>query len=363
MKGRNFSWLILTLIVLLFFLCLAGNVAANQDKQTQKIYRWKVQHFAGAGTMFDEWGKHLAERITEMSDGHLVIDYNSGGSIVSASELPNAVSSGLLDAANSYSALWQGYEYAAPLFCASPGLFSDGRDMIAWLYKGNGLELWQEMLDPYGVKVFPCTITDMEVFQYSNKPIRSIEDMKGLRMRMMPLMGEVLSDHGMSVFFLPGSEVVPSLEKHVIDSAEYTMPAVDIDLGFADAVKFFHYPGIHQPSSIGEFIINADSWAELPDYLKLVVETACSELLWYSWLDQGERNLKAIAEFKEKGVEQVILPDDVLQTMNNWIDEWYAKKVQEEPFLKKVRESQVEFAKEWLPYKESIYIPPPEWAK
>jgi len=72
---------------------------------------------------------------------HLVIDYNSGGSIVSASELPNAVSSGLLDAANSYSALWQGYEYAAPLFCASPGLFSDGRDMIAWLYKGNGLEL------------------------------------------------------------------------------------------------------------------------------------------------------------------------------------------------------------------------------
>jgi len=359
--------LIMVTIVTMVSLVGCNNSTDNKNLKTDqvtssKVIKWKVQGYTPAGTLYDEWGKHLAGLIQELSNGRLVIEWFPAGAVVPSFEVTDAVGNGVLDAEFGYSALWTGKNAAAPLFCSVPGLFADPFDYYMWLEKGGGKQLWNEMLANHNVVVEPAGLFDMEIFLWSKEPIRTINDLKKRKIRMMPLMGDALQDNGISVAFLPGGEIIPSLDRKVIDAGEYSIPAFDITLGFQDVADYLHYPGVHQPSAVQELVINKKRWNELPDDLKKIVQKACQLNMMYTMSEAGVKNIEALKKFDELGKKKVLLEEETVNTLMKWVDNYFEKLSQKDPFFAKVRKSQMDFAKTWYKYKKDTKLPYPDWA-
>jgi len=356
MKNKIYVGMLLAILLFTLF-ALSGYSADNQ-----KPIVWEVQGYSAAGTLQDGWGQDLAKTIEFLSNGRLKINWYPVGAIVGYFEVPNAIRDGVLDAEWGIAGNWKSLFYAAPLFTSTPGLYESGRDFLMWMNAGGGQELWEEALEPLNAVPMLAGLCDMELFMWSNSPISSLEDMKGKKFRMMPFMGEILEEHGMNVVFLPGNEVVPSLQRGVIDGGEYGTRATDIRFGFPDAAKYFSVPGVHQPVCGIEFVVNKDSWEELPDDLKEVVRIACDYNLMKMWIDSGREEVKAIKEIEKLGVQQIELEQEFVETMLGWIGEWMEKTAQKDEFFAKVWASQKEWGKKWFKYKDASYIPYPEWA-
>jgi TRAP-type mannitol/chloroaromatic compound transport system substrate-binding protein len=185
-----------------------------------------------------------------------------------------------------------------------------------------------------------------------------MEDFKGLKFRAAGMSAEVFKAMGMSVVTLPGGEIAQALERGVVDAAEYSDPSSDMAMGFQDLRKFYHLPGIHQPTGFMELIINKKRWDELPDDLKAIVQYASmAEALHFTIkiLNQNSKDLAKLVN--EHGVTVVQTPRDILkEVLAGWdkVADEYSKK---NPFFAKVLESQKEWAKRVVPYR-SIAHPP-----
>ncbi len=335
----------------------AGTPAAPRAE----VITWKVQGFTPPGTLFQDWLDEFAHTVKDMSGGRLVIETYPPGSIVPSFEGLNAIRDGILDAHWGYPGMWIGQNIASPLFNSVPGGFL-AQDALMWMFEGGGLELWNEMHSPYNAHVVPCGLIGMEIFMWSDKPFHTVEDMKGNQLRMMPLMGDILSENGLSVAFLPAAEIIPSLERKVLDAAEYSIPAFDITLGFQDVAKYFHYPGIHQPASFLELAINQDKWNALPDDLKRIVEYSAKLSIMHTWVSSEAENIRVLEQFEQMGLEQIVMNQEDVETMMRWADEWMEAKAKEDAFFNKVRQSQIDFSKWWYPYKDATSLPIPEWS-
>ena len=259
----------------------------------EKVIKWKVQGFVPAGMLYHDTLVRMAEKVKKATGGRLVFEVHPAGALVPPFEGIKAVSQGAYQAQYSYSAMWVGKIPVSPLFTASPGgLNTLGMQM--WLNEGGGAELWQEIYDDYGfnVKVLPAAPISMENFMWAKKPIRKLEDFKGLKMRMMPLMGDVLQEHGFSVIFCPGGEIMPNLQRGVLDAAEYSIPAFDKTLGIWEVCKYVMLPGIHQPASQTELIINKEAYAALPEDLKSALKAAVNQSRLDEWLWMEQKNIE-----------------------------------------------------------------------
>ena len=305
---------LIMLLILLFTISIAGCGApatstpakTNVTEDDGTVYQWTMQGFTPEGTLCQNWAHNWAELVETLSRGRIKIDVYPPGSIVPSLEGIYAVRDGVLDVHFGYAGMWIGHELAAPLFCSVPGLMSP-QDMVQWLYQGGGIELWQEMADGVNAKVIPTAILGMEGFMWANEPLQSIADFKGKTLRMMPLMGEVLQEYGSSmgiaVEFLPGAEIVPALERGVVDAAEYAIPALDKDFGFHDVAKYYHFPGIHQPCSTCDVMINKNKWDELPEDLQEIVLIASEVSVLRNWTECERKNIEALNYFEEVGVQ------------------------------------------------------------
>ncbi|MBW2353443.1 MAG: hypothetical protein JRF51_09505, partial [Deltaproteobacteria bacterium] len=203
------------------FVIVAVLIFASPCPAKEKIIKWKVQGFVPAGMLYHETLVRLADKVKKATGGRLIFEVHPAGALVPPFEGIKAVSDGAYQAQYSYSAMWVGKIPVAPLFTASPGGMNT-LGMQMWLNEGGGAKLWQEIYDDYGfnVKVMPAAPIAMEDFMWAKKPLRKLEDFKGLKMRMMPLMGDVLQEHGFSVIFCPGGEIMPNLQRGVLDAAE-----------------------------------------------------------------------------------------------------------------------------------------------
>lgn len=365
---KSISLLLIVVLTLSMLLtgCGGGDVTEGGDAAAAgETYTWKVQGYTAAGTYFDEIGSELANRITEMSGGRLTIEWYAADSIVAVAEGANAVRDGILDGVWDYHGLYTSLNDAFALFCSSPGLFSDVIDMYTWMHYGGGIELWQEMWDAYNMNghlVF-AGMHGMEDWLWSNVPIETIDDMKGLTLRMMPIMGTILAEvGGLSVAFVSGTEIVSSMERGVIDAGEYSIPILDKTFGFQDVAKYYARPGVHQPCGTQALNINKDRWNELPDDLKKIVEVACDAHTIY-FLGKGMMDdLDAVAYFEEIGAVQTQLTDETIATLISWVDEYYEKECPNNEWLDKVVTSQRNHIKKIAAYKDTFNMPYPEWA-
>jgi TRAP-type mannitol/chloroaromatic compound transport system substrate-binding protein len=253
----------------------------------------------------------FAKRVKELSDGGLTIQVFAGGELIPPLGVFDAVSQGTVHCGHSASYYWAGKSVAAQWFTSVPfGLNSQG--MNAWLYQGNGLKLWEETYAPFNLVPRPAGNTGMQMGGWFNKEINSLEDLKGLKMRIPGLGGKVIAKAGATVVLLAGGEIYTSLERGVIDATEWIGPAHDMRMGFHKVAKYYYSPGWHEPGSVLEITINRKAYDALPLDLKEVVDAAAAEQNVLMLAEFEKANAASLLKLKESGkIDIRFFPPDV----------------------------------------------------
>jgi TRAP-type mannitol/chloroaromatic compound transport system substrate-binding protein len=339
----------------------AGTIAAPAIVRAQDKFSWKMTTAFPPGQPFYSVGPgsltDLTDRIRVMSQGRLDIKVYNGGELVPAFEGFDAARQGVVECNGWVSYFGAGKVPAAQFFGAVPfGMSFQGQN--AWFYDGDGIKLWHETYAPLGLIAFPCGNTGVQMTGWFNKEIKSLDDMKGLRMRIPGLAGKAYARVGVDVKLLPGGEIFPALERGVIDAAEWVGPAQDKILGLNKAAKYYYTTGWHEPTTVTELAINKAAWDKLPDDLKMIVETACAatNLLSHSWAEAN--NSAALQEFIAQGIQVKVLPDDVVNGLRKEMGPVYDELAAKDPMFKKVMDSYFTFKKShdfWASRSEAVW--------
>lgn len=339
--SRVLSFLLAISMIFLVAGCSSDNTSSGGATvpQGEKIV-WRLQSSWSAGMEIQRQADDFARMVTEMSNGRLEIRSLPSGSVVGGLEVFDAVDNGVLDAAHSASFYWIGKEPTAPMFAAVPAGMT-AIEYIMWLYEADGLELWKEMYSDYNFGfVGAAGINVAETFAWSNKPIRSLDDFRGLKFRSVGYWGEILTELGASVVTLPGGEIYGALETGILDAAEFANPESDYINGLHEVAKYAHTPGIHQPTSVMELIINKDSWDKLTPDLQEIVRNAAKATTVVGLANSIVKDSQALKQFEDYGTEIIRLSPELMREIEQKANELYQKKSAADPFFKKVYESQ-----------------------
>ena len=274
--------------------CARETEVASQAVADAQTFRWKMvttwpPNFPGLGT----GANYLAETITAMSGGRLKVKVYGAGELVPAFEIFDAVSQGTAEMGHGAAYYWKGKSEAAQFFAAVP-FGMNAAEIEAWMYHGGGLDLWREVYDPFNLVPFPAGHTGVQMGGWFNREINSVDDLKGLKMRIPGLGGEVLRRAGGTPVSLPGAEIFTSLQTGNIDATEWVGPYNDLSFGLYKAAQYYYYPGWHEPNTVLECMINKDAWNSLPDDLKSVVEVACKASATHMLSEFNARNHDAL---------------------------------------------------------------------
>jgi len=289
---------------------------AQTSKYSTKTIHWTMvttwpKNFQGLG----EGAEYLANLIDKMSAGRLKIRVFGAGEMVPALQVFDTVSSGNAQMGHGAAYYWKGKLPASPFFSAVP-FGMNAQEMNSWLLKGEGLQLWESLYAPFNLVPRPCGNTGVQMAGWFNKEIKSVADLKGLKMRIPGLGGEVLKRAGGVPVLLPGSEVFTSLERGALDAAEWVGPYNDLAFGFYKAAKYYYYPGWHEPGSTMEAIINKEALNQLPDDLQQIVLDACLIANQDMLCEYTQKNFSALQTLQQKHhVQLKKLPDDVLKQL------------------------------------------------
>ena len=309
----------------------------------QEVIEWRMQSSWASGLEIQRQADHFAEKVNEMSGGRLQITSLPSGSVVEGLEVFDATENGVIDVGYTASFYWVGNEPVAPFFAAVPAGLT-ATEYIMWLYHGDGLELWQELYEDYNFGyVAPAGLNSTEIFAWSNTPIDSLDDFNGLKFRTVGYWGEILTELGASVVTLAGSEIYGALERGVIDAAEFANPESDYVSGMHEVAEYAYVPGIHQPTSLMEMFINKDSWEALPADLQAIVEEAAKATTLEGLGNTLVKDSEALKNLEEYGTKIERLSPEIMQEIANLAHELYEEKSAEDPFFKKVYESQMEY--------------------
>src|SRR5690606_28795988 len=201
--------------------------------------------------------------IEQMSGNRLQVRVYAAGELIPAFEIFDAVSRGSAEMGHGAAYYWRGKTEAAQFFAGIPFGFN-AHEMNAWLYYGGGLELWQEVYAPFGLVPFPAGNTGVQMGGWFKRPIESMDDLRGLKMRIPGLGGEVLKRAGGTPVNLPGSELFTALQTGSIDATEWVGPYNDVAFGLHQAARYYYYPGWQEPGPAMEIFVNQRAWESLP---------------------------------------------------------------------------------------------------
>ncbi|MDG1772903.1 MAG: TRAP transporter substrate-binding protein [Oceanicoccus sp.] len=315
---------------------------------SEKTFKWKMvttwpKNFPGLGTA----PENFAKVINEMSNGRLTVKVYGGGEIVPALEVFSAVSQGTAEMGHGAAYYWKGKIPSSPFFTSVPfGLTA--QEMNGWLHYGGGLELWREAYAPFNIIPFAGGNTGVQMAGWFNREINSMDDIKGLKMRVPGVGGEVFSRAGGTAVTLPGSELYTSLQTGVIDATEWVAPYNDMALGLHEVAKYYYYPGWHEPGPTLELIINKDAFESLPKDLQKMVEIA-ARYANQDMLDEytARNNASLLNLEKNHNTELRKLPDDVLRALHKASNEYLIEVAEEDPMAAKVYKS-------WRAYADGV---------
>ena len=337
---------ILTFVLLIGLIsgCSGEQESSNSTGAEYKTYKWRLvtswpKNYPGLGMAPEK----IANLVEEMSNGQMQITVYGAGEQVPAFGVFDAVSSGSHQMGHSGGYFWKGKVPAAQFFTSVPfGLTAD--EINAWVNRGGGLELWREIYEPFNIYPIPAGNTGTQMFGWFNKEINSLEDVKGLKMRIPGIGGEVLKEAGGIPVTLPGGELFTALQTGVIDATEWVGPYNDLTFGFHQAAKYYYYPGWHEPGPMLELLINMDAWNSLPKHLQVIIETATKAVNQDTLDEYLARNNQALTELVEvHGVELRKLPDDVIEEFRVISNEILSDLAKKDEVIGKVYDSYIEF--------------------
>ncbi|MDQ7045862.1 MAG: TRAP transporter substrate-binding protein DctP [Sulfurimonas sp.] len=283
------------------------HVNINRGKKTiiKLATSWPA-HFPIMGIGVERFTK----RIKDISGGSLEIKLYPKNTLVPALAVFDACSSGQIDAFHSGPYYWKGKNSAFSLYSGIPFGFT-AEEINSWMLFGGGLDLWREQYDRYNLYPFMGGNTNIQMGGWFRKPINSLVDMQGLKMRIPGLGGEVFSKMGVNPILLPAGDIYTSLERGVIDATEWVGPALDIKMGFYKIAPYY-YSGWHEPGSILELTFNKGSWNKLVSEHKAMIEVASSEMNSNMTYEFHAQNIHAFQELKNLNVNIMQYPKDVI---------------------------------------------------
>lgn len=292
----------------------AVHINKNKKVRLKLATSWPA-HFPIMGTGVERF----VQRVKEASGGTLRIKLYPKNTLVPALAVFDAASAGQIDIFHSGPYYWKGKNPAFTLFSGTPfGLTAE--EINSWMLYGGGYELWRELYAKHNLYPFMGGNTNVQMGGWFKKPIHSLDDLKGLKMRIPGLGGEVFSKLGVNPILLPAGEIYSSLERATIDATEWVGPALDLKMGFYKVAKYY-YTGWHEPGSILELTFNKRKWEKLSSEHKAILELASSEMNSNMAYEFTNENAKALLKLKEHNIQISSFPDDVTQAAKRALGE------------------------------------------
>ena len=326
---------------------LAGGALAAPAVLAQAPIVIKMQTSWGAANIWDEFAKDYATRVGEMSGGRLQVDVLPAGAVVAAFQVLDAVNDGVLDAAHSVPVYWYGKNKAASLFGTGPVFGGSATTMLSWFYAGGGQALYDELtqnimgLDIQGYLGFPMFA---QPFGWFKEEVNTVADLQGFKYRTVGLAADLMAKLGMSVAQLPGGEIVPAMERGVIDAFEFNNPSSDRDFGAQDVAKNYYLSSYHQASESFEFLFSKSFLEDLDPDLQAILKygvEAVSTANTAKAMDRYSADLQTLAN--EDGVTVRGTSSEILQAQLGAWDELIPE-LEADDFMKKTLDSQ----REWV---------------
>jgi len=342
-----------------FLLALvAAGVALQQPAtaQTKFVLKGQSSHPASANLhlIFKLW----ADTVEKMSAGRLKVETLPAGAIVPAFEVFDATSKGVLDVGMAPFGYIQGRHTATIPMSHGPLFGMDGQDYYAWYYDGGGLKLLEEFyrdILKLNVVGFPIPTDYPQGLGWFKKEIKSLADLKGMKYRIYGIGAETYGRLGVSVVTIPGGEIVPALERGVIEGAEWINCLEDRKLGLHKIAKHYYTPGMHEPVTGAQLMFNGDAWKKLPPDLQEIVKVASVYATTMRNFSFNRETAEACQLLIKEGVQIHRTPDEILI---NFLNEWekiQAEYAAKDPFYKKVFDSQKAYAEQIVPFRLSWF--------
>lgn len=328
---------------------------------SSRRYRWKMvttwpPNYPGLAT---RGANFVARAIEEMSGGRIEVSVYGGGELVPPFEVFDAVSSGTAELGHGAAYYWKDKSPATQLFTCVP-FGMNPQEMNAWLYFGDGLKLWRDLYARFDVIPHPAGNTGVQSGGWFNREINSVADLKGLKMRIPGLGGEVLERAGGVPVSLPGGEIFTALQTGGIDATEWVSPWNDLAFGLHNAAKYYYYPGWHEPGPALECIVNRRAWESLPEDLQRIVHYASQAACTAMISEYTAYNGPALEQLKtEHGIDVRPFPDDVLARLRALSREVLAELAAQDADFGRIYGSYSSFqrqAAEWIDASEIAFV-------
>lgn len=325
-------------------LALSAGLAQAQEAKSHDL---RMATGWSGGPLMDIGAQAFADTVRERSGGRINIEVFPAGTLGPGLKVAETVQNKVADMGHT----WIGYDWGvdptAVLFGGYAGSF-DTEKMLHWLYRGGGAELMDEWRkDKFNLVSFPLFIRTAEVFLHSRKPVKTLEDIKGLKLRTAGAWLEMAKDLGAAPVTTPGGEVYTALERGTIDATEWGTLWENISPGFHQVTKYVIIPGVHQPTAPFELVINPDVWAEFSDDDKKLIKDAAFDVTMNSWLTIGQEDAKALDFFREKGNEIIELDPEVQYQAREIGLAWAEKTAEGNEWFRRVLDSQKQFEDLW----------------
>jgi TRAP-type mannitol/chloroaromatic compound transport system substrate-binding protein len=327
---------------------------------SQNLMQWRMvttwpKNFPGLGT----GAELLAKFIGDATNGRLTVTVYGGGEIVPAFESMDAVGSGTVEMGHGAPYYWKG-KVPATQFIASMPFGLTAQEQNAWFQYAGGQELADEAYQELGTKFFPSGNTGTQMGGWFNKEMNSLEDYKGLKMRIPGLGGEVVKAAGGNVVNLPGAEIPPALQSGAIDATEWVGPYNDLAFGLYKSAKYYYYPGWHEPATVLDNFINLAAWEKLPDDIKAIVATANTAVNQHVLSEFVARNNESLSVLiNDHGVVLKKFNDDILTGLGGLAGQVMDDLASQDPLSRKVMDSILKFrpdAVRWAGYSEQAFM-------
>ena len=331
---------------------IAGATAMPNVSRAQTV-TLRMQGSWGAKDVFNEMAQDYVKRVHDMAGSRLKIDYLVGGTVVHPFQVFDGVHGGQIDAAHTVTVYWYGKHKAASLFGTGPVFGFNANEGLGWIHNGGGKELFEELqtqIMKVNIKSFFAMPMPTQPLGWFKKPVKSMADMKGLKYRTVGLAADLMQAMGLAVAQLPGGEIVPAMERGVIDAFEFNNPTSDRRFGAQDVAKNYMMGSHHQATEYFEIMFNRTKYNALPKELQATLEYAAEAVSSANEWKGMDYYSKDLVELREKDKVQIIrTPKDVFDAQIKAWDGLIAK-LGEDPFMKKVMDSQKAWAKRVVYY-------------
>ena len=332
-------------------LALTSLLTSNSSKSSEKTeFKWKMvtswpKNFPGLGT----GAENLARLINGLSNNRIKIKVFGANELIPPLEVFDFVSSGGAEIGHSGAYYWKGKSEACQFFSSVP-FGMNSQEMNAWLYYGDGIKLWEKLYNGFNLVPRPAGNTGVQMGGWFNKEIKSVDDLKGLKMRIPGLGGEVLSRAGGVPVTLAGAEIFTALQTGIIDATEWVGPYNDRAFGLHKAARYYYYPGWHEPGPTIECIINKKKYNMLPKDLKLIIDIACKAVNIDMLSDYTAKNNMALQFLKSENIKILKFPDEVLARLKEITEVILTEISQTDDITQEVYNSYMKFKEDVSPW-------------